>query len=74
LNLALAKSFSLTERLRATFRAEAFQVTNTPQFNNPQNSLTSPTFGDVTGTLSSGSGVNGTGGGRALQLSLKVTF
>ena len=74
LSLALAKDFSITERLKATFRAEAFQVTNSPQFNNPQTSLTSPTFGDVTSTLSSGSGVNGTGGGRALQLSLKFAF
>jgi hypothetical protein len=55
-------------------RAETFNFTNTPQFSNPQGSLTSSTFGYVTGTLGSGTGVNGTGGGRVLQLGLKVMF
>jgi hypothetical protein len=51
-----------------------FNLTNTPQFSNPQGSLTSSSFGYVTGTLSSGTGVNGTGGGRAVQLGAKVSF
>ena len=61
-------------------RAETFNLTNTPQFNNPttsgtnQASITSSTFGYVTSTLGSGTGVNGTGGGRAVQLGVKVTF
>jgi hypothetical protein len=75
LNLALSKTFKLTERLRAELRAETFNFTNTPQFANPTTSLTSSsTYGYVTGTLGSGTGVNGTGGGRALQLAAKVTF
>ena len=54
--------------------AETFNLTNTPQFSNPQGSLTSSTFGYVTGTLGSGSGAVGTGGGRVLQLGAKVSF
>ena len=56
------------------FRAETFNLTNTPQFSNPSGSLTASTFGIVTGTVGSGTGVNGTGGGRAMQLSVKVSF
>ena len=54
--------------------AETFNFTNTPQFSNPQHSLTSSTYGYVTGTIGSGTGVNGTGGGRAIQLGVKIRF
>jgi hypothetical protein len=75
LNLALSKTFKVTERIHAEIRGEAFNFTNTPQFSNPTTSLTSSsTYGYVTGTLGSGTGVNGTGGGRAVQLGAKVTF
>jgi hypothetical protein len=74
LNASLAKSFQLSERFKAEVRAETFNLTNTPQFSNPSTSLTSSTYGYVTGTLGSGTGVNGTGGGRALQLGAKITF
>jgi hypothetical protein len=49
-------------------------LTNTPQFSNPNVSLTSSSFGYVTGTISNGTGVNGTGGGRAIQMGAKVSF
>jgi len=74
LNLSLFKNFRIRERANIELRAETFNLTNTPQFANPQNSMTSSTFGYVTSTLGSGTGVNGTGGGRALQLGAKVTF
>jgi len=74
LNLSLFKDFRFRERYALQLRAETFNVTNTPQFSNPNTSLTSSTFGYVTGTLGSGTGVNGTGGGRALQLGAKFTF
>ena len=74
LNLALFKNFHVTERINIEMRAETFNFTNTPEFNNPQMSLTSSTFGYVTSTLGSGTGVNGTGGGRAVQLGTKITF
>jgi hypothetical protein len=74
LNLALFKSFRVKDRYAAEFRAETFNFTNTPQFANPSVSLTSSTYGYVTGTLGSGTGVNGTGGGRAVQLGVKLSF
>jgi len=74
LNVSLVKNFKIRERLNVELRCETFNLTNTPQFSNPQGSLTSSSFGYVTGTLSSGTGVNGTGGGRAVQLGAKVSF
>jgi len=74
LNLSLFKTFKIGERFNIELRGETFNATNTPQFSNPQGSLTSSSFGYVTGTQSSGTGVNGTGGGRAMQLGLKVSF
>ncbi len=73
-NLSAFKNFKIHERYNIEVRAETFNFTNTPQFANPQTSITSSTYGYVTGTLGSGTGVNGTGGGRALQLGAKVTF
>jgi len=74
LNLALFKTFKMGERASLELRAETFNFTNSPQFSNPQTSLTNSTFGYVTGTIGSGTGVNGTGGGRALQLGAKIRF
>jgi len=74
LNLSLSKNFRISERFNAEFRAETFNFTNTPEFSNPNTSITSSSYGYVTGTIGSGTGVNGTGGGRALQLGLKVSF
>jgi len=55
-------------------RAETFNFTKTPQFSNPNGSLTGSTYRLVTGMLGSGTGVNSTGGGRAVQLGAKVIF
>lgn len=74
LNLSLFRNIRVTERFKVELRAETFNFTNTPQFSNPATSITSSTFGVVTGTVGSGTGVNGTGGGRALQLGVKVIF
>ncbi|HKE20812.1 MAG TPA: TonB-dependent receptor [Bryobacteraceae bacterium] len=74
LNLSLFKNFKFSERVNMELRAETFNFTNTPQFSNPQGSLTNSSFGYVTGTLGSGTGVNGTGGGRSVQLGAKLVF
>jgi hypothetical protein len=47
----VGKTFSLTERLRAEFRAEAFNVTNTPPLGNPNGSFGAPAFGSITTAL-----------------------
>ncbi len=74
LNFSLFKNFEISERFKSELRLETFNATNTPQFANPQVSLTSATFGVINSTIGSGTGVNGTGGGRAVQLGLKLRF
>jgi hypothetical protein len=39
LDLGIAREFRITERVRAQFRAEAFNATNTPHFANPGNNV-----------------------------------
>jgi hypothetical protein len=65
-DISLFKSVTLREQMRLQFRAEAFNVTNSPQFNTPSTSLTSTTAGVVTLTQ-----VNDP---RNIQLSLRLTF
>ena len=74
LNGKFGRNFAFHERYRLEIRAEAFNVTNTPQFANPSTSLTSSTYGYITGTRASGTGVNGTGGGRSMQFGGKLSF
>jgi hypothetical protein len=74
-NLSLFKSFPIFRESQLTARFDAFNATNTPAFANPSNSITSGTFGQITSILSSGAGnVNGVGGPRVLQASVKITF
>lgn len=73
-NVSLFKTVKINERVNLELRAETFNFTNTPAFANPSTSITSQTFGYITGTVGSGTGVNGTGGGRVLQLGFKVNF
>jgi hypothetical protein len=74
LNLSLFKDFKITERWQFELRCDTFNFTNTPEFANPSTDITSSTFGRITSTLGSGTGVNGTGGGRAIQLAMKLSF
>jgi hypothetical protein len=78
-NLSIFKSFPIWREAAAEIRFDAFQLSNSPQFNNPNsgsgNIFTAGNFGRVTGTLGSGQGsVNGIGGGRSLQLSGRINF
>jgi len=74
-NASLFKSFVLHENCTFDFRCDAFQLTNSPAFSGPSNSLNSGTFGQVTGTVSSGAGLNGIGTlGRSLQFSGTLKF
>jgi hypothetical protein len=74
LNLSLFKDIRIRESYNLQLRAETFNFTNTPMFANPSTSITSQTFGVVTSTVASGTGVNGIGGGRVLQLGARITF
>ena len=75
-NISLFKKFTLFRELALETRIDAFQLSNTPQFANPNaGNITASNFGQVTGTLGSGQGsVNGVGGGRSLQGSVKFSF
>jgi hypothetical protein len=73
-NLSLFKTFSVRERMQFELRCDAFQLSNSPQFQNPSATITSGTFGQVTSTIGSGTGINGIGGGRSLQLSGTFRF
>jgi hypothetical protein len=63
-DLSLMKQFRVTESNRLEFRAEFFNLTNTPQFNSPNISAPSVTFGELTGAQ----------GERNIQFALKYYF
>jgi hypothetical protein len=74
-NASISKQIVLFREIDLEARIDAFQLSNTPQFANPNGTLTSTTFGTITGTVGSGSGnVNGVGGARTLQGGLKLSF
>jgi hypothetical protein len=75
-NVSLSKKFAIYREMSLETRIDAVQLSNSPQFANPNSgSITASNFGQVTGTLGSGQGtVNGVGGGRSLQGSLRISF
>ena len=54
LNASLGRTWTLPGDWNMTFRAEAINLSNTPQFAEPGTSLTSPNFGQITNTLNDG--------------------
>jgi hypothetical protein len=64
-DLSLFKTFSLHERVRFTFRAEAFNAFNHPSFSNPNGNIEAPQFGNITGTSV---------GARVMQLGGRLSF
>jgi hypothetical protein len=65
-DLVLSKSFRYRESLRTTFRAEFYNLTNTPQFAAPNTTVGSGSTGKVSATAMTGP--------RAVQLGLKLEF
>jgi hypothetical protein len=65
LDLALSKTFDISESRQIRIRCEAFNALNTPQFGIPQRLLEAPAFGEAVRTISPA---------RTLQLSLKFNF
>jgi hypothetical protein len=64
-NVNLAKNFTITEKVRLQFRAEAFNVCNHPLFGSPNTSPTSSSFGVITTQTNSP---------RAIQFALRLKF
>jgi hypothetical protein len=60
----LSRTFPIS-RFRVQFRAEAFNLFNTPQFGFPNQNIGSPTVGKITTTL---------GDNRSMQFALKLDF
>ena len=65
-DFAIMKNFQVKELARIQFRAEFFNLTNTPQFSRPNASFGSNAFGTVTGTTNVGP--------RNVQFGLKISF
>lgn len=63
-DFSVLKNFVVKERIRAQFRTEFFNFTNTPYFGAPGLSVGTPTFGKITSAADP----------RIVQLGLKVTF
>jgi hypothetical protein len=63
-DFSLMRNQLIHDRYNVQFRAEAFNIFNTPQLNAPDSNVTSPTFGRILG---------GTGN-RQMQLGVRVTF
>ena len=65
LDFSLFKNFQITERFRLAFRAEAFNLTNTPVFGAPGTTVNGANFGIITGQSNTP---------RNVQLGLKLVF
>jgi len=65
LDFAVFKTIALKERARLQVRGEAFNLTNTPEFDNPNTSLMSSSFGQITAQRNKP---------RQVQVALKLLF
>jgi hypothetical protein len=65
-SLSVGRTFAFTERFGMVLRAEAFNLTNTPQFSNPNASATGGGFGTISGVTQNSN--------RELRFSDRVNF
>ncbi len=65
MDFSLFKNFKLVEKVSLQFRAEAFNLTNTPVFGFPNQAVNSAAFGTITGQANAP---------RQLQFALKLLF
>jgi hypothetical protein len=66
-DFSVFRTFNVTERFHLEYRAEFYNLTNTPHFANPGGSVSSASFGVITSTL-------GGYGARQTQMALRLTF
>jgi hypothetical protein len=64
-DVSLSRNFPIAKRYRVQFRADAFNLFNTPQFGFPNAAIGSPTAGRITTTI---------GDNRSMQFALKLDF
>ena len=64
MDMSLYRTFKITEKLDLQFRAEAFNVSNTPHFNGPDTGANSGSFGQISET---DDGSNSFAGGRSRE-------
>ena len=67
LDLALMRRFEAGERVGIDFRAEVYNVTNSPQFRNPVNLFNASNFGRLTSTINNE-------GEREFQFGVRIVF
>jgi len=63
-DFSVFRKFTLYERLKLEYRAEFYNLTNTPRFGNPNTNVNSSSFGTITSAS----------GPREVQMALRVTF
>jgi hypothetical protein len=63
-DMSIFKNFPIKERAKVEFRAEFYNLTNTPQFNNPSASLNSGNFGEISSAY----------GQRNIQFGMRILF
>lgn len=69
-NMSLFRTFPLPSQMRLQFRVEGFSVTNTPQWSNPNGSVTSGSFMRINSTR----GATDAGGARYVRFGLRLEF
>ena len=76
LDMSVSRAFPIREQMSLLLELQAFSLTNTPHFANPNGTCCTGTFGEITSTLgSSGSGASGvSSGARQLWVSAKFVF
>ena len=89
MDLSVSREFSLTERFKLQLRAEAFSLTNTPHFGNPNTGcggssttgqncvaagVSNNNFGVITSTLQPGGFFGPDPGNRTIWLAARLTF
>ena len=65
LDLTVQKRFTIYERVSMTVQGEFYNLTNTAAFSNPNTSVTSTSFGRITGVFLPA---------RNIQLSARISF